>query len=62
MTTQTKVDREQLVADLAWDYCEKARNGEKVTMKNFLRLCPDEQARVTFKTLVNTDLLLSIAA
>ena len=60
-TMHAKTDNEQLVAHLAWDYCEKSRNGKAVDMKEYLRKCPDRKSRVAFKELVNTDLLLDLA-
>ena len=54
-------DEEQFVADLAWDYCEKARNGEQVLMKDYLARCPNGKLRTAFKDLVNADLLLQTA-
>ena len=60
MTTLTKspVDREQLLADLAWEFCEKNRSGDNASMEEFLERCPDEATRTSFRDLVNTDLLL----
>ena len=58
MATPTHLDREQLVADLAWEFCEVARRGEAVPMKAYLDQCPDTEAREHFKALVNTDLML----
>ena len=62
MTTQTITGNEQLVADLAWEFCEKARKGEKVKMKNYLQKLPDMHSRTAFRELVNTDMLLDVAA
>jgi hypothetical protein len=59
-TIDVKADAEQQVADLAWEYCEKTRRGEKVEMRDYLRKCPDHASQETFKELVNTDLLLDL--
>lgn len=58
MITVTNSDTEQLVADLAWDFCENTRNGQPVVMQEYLDRCPDAPSRNHFKALVNTDLLL----
>ncbi len=58
MATATHLDSEQLVADLAWNFCEETKRGEAVPMKAYLDQCPDNEARELFKDLVNTDLLL----
>lgn len=62
MTTQTKINSEQLVANLAWEFCEKSRKSEKpLGMAAYLRRLPDEESRAAFKELVNADLLLNLA-
>ena len=60
-STHVSTDNEQLVADLAWEFCEKTRKGQKVQMKDYLSKCPDRQSRAAFKELVNMDLLLNLA-
>lgn len=56
----TKHDNEQLVADLAWEYCEKARHGIRPSMNSYLKQCPNESARLRFRNVVNMGLLLDI--
>jgi hypothetical protein len=58
MTAALDFDTQQLVADLAWEFSEKKRNGEKPVMADYLRRCPDSVTRTSFKRLVNMDLLL----
>jgi hypothetical protein len=60
MKTETK-STEQLVAQLAWDFCEKTRKGASPRMTSYLQQCPNESARAAFKDLVNTDLLLTLS-
>ena len=61
MTNHVKTNGEQLVADLAWEFCEKSRTGQKVRMDDYLGRCPDRKSRVAFKELVNTDFLVDLA-
>ncbi len=56
-----KIDHEQLVADLAWDFCQRSRSGQKVSMREYLKQCPDAKTRADLKTLINTGALLRIA-
>lgn len=52
---------EQVVADLAWDYCERVRRGEQVSMEPYLRRCPNHEARTHFKKVANMSGLLDVA-
>lgn len=54
-------DEEQLVADLAIDYCDRWRAGEEVSMNDYLEWLPTEQMRQEFKEAVNMARLLTIA-
>ncbi len=56
--TSTKEGQEQLVADQAWNFCERFRRGDKVDMKPYLDMLPDDACRKQFKRLVNMELLL----
>lgn len=58
MATRTHLNAEQLLADLASDFCERTRHGKGVEMKKYLARCPDDSSRNRFKELVNTDLML----
>lgn len=50
------------VEDLAFEFCEKNRNGEDVKMQDYLRRLANKSAKAAFKELVNTDMLLTVAA
>jgi hypothetical protein len=45
-------EREALLADLAWDYSEKRRIGQRLNLNEYLKKCPDEESRRELRSVI----------
>jgi hypothetical protein len=48
-------EQEDLVGELAWEYCQKSRNGEHPSIASYLRRLPNNTSRQEFQLLVAVD-------
>jgi len=55
-----KLDREQLLADLLWDYGYRVRRGDAVSMSAYLDRCTDEEMQTEFLELANISALIDL--
>lgn len=52
--------REQLITDLAWEYCDKARKGQNPKKQEYLERLPDDAAREEFEVLTGFSELVDL--
>jgi hypothetical protein len=50
-------EREQLLADLAWDFTERLARREGVELQDYLDRCPDDEARNELRIVIGMSAL-----
>jgi len=60
-SSRSSESKEDLVAELAWKYCQKTRKGGQSSIAQYLRRLPDESSRREFLLLVSMDTLVDTA-
>ena len=60
MSKQLTEDEERLVADFAIDYSDRWREGERVSMQEYLIKLPGDRMREEFREIVNMSSMLTI--